>query len=153
MALTGINIDYSTICTDYNTAYLDRDNNDPQTTACMRAVVSRISEFLHALCEQFGYRLYPLNSDRAVKVAYVASNRFLFYSLEKEITLQRFVATQSNTPCSNDSEWIQKGEEGVMICNDEEGEGIYLYLEKESPLYAWVTGQLSDLSWDEVPVP
>ncbi|MDQ7060323.1 MAG: hypothetical protein Q9M43_04060 [Sulfurimonas sp.] len=36
MKKIGLIVDYSNICTDYNTAYLDRDNLDPDTSKCMK---------------------------------------------------------------------------------------------------------------------
>ena len=91
MKKIGIGIDYSNICKDYNTAYLDRDNKDPATSKCMKQVVEFTREFISEFLEHFGYKIYKLNADVSVKIDEVASNRFLFYSLEKAITLQSYV--------------------------------------------------------------
>lgn len=153
MNIVGIAIDYSNICQDYNTAYLDRDNKDPETAKCMKKVVAWTKDFLSKLCGELGYGIYPLNSDIAVKIDDVASNRFLFYSLEKEITLQSFVATKVHKQYDNATAWAAENEDGVLIQNDEEGEGIYLYMRGDSNVHSWIIDALKDFSLDEVPLP
>ena len=91
MKKIGIGIDYSNICKDYNTSYLDRDNTDPATKKCMKQVLAWTQEFLSELLENFGYKMHHLHSATPVKIDDIASKRFLFYSLEKEITLQSYV--------------------------------------------------------------
>jgi len=151
--MTGIGIDYSNICKDYNTAYLDRDNNDRATTGCMKQVMTWSSEFLEDMLAQFGYRLFPLNADVAVTVADVASKRFLFFSLEKEITLQSFVAQKEPKAYDTPADWAEHNRGGVLIQNDEDGEGIYLYIENDSEVHRWITVRLEYFSLEEVPFP
>ena len=92
MSIKGIGIDYSNICKDYNTSYLDRDNTDPDTKKCMKKVMTWTKEFVSQLLEEFDYKLYNLSSTTPVKIDDVASKRFLFYSLEKEIVMQSYVS-------------------------------------------------------------
>ena len=150
---TGIGIDYSNICKDYNTAYLDRDNKDPETSRCMKAVTAWTKDFLSAYLEEFGYSLYHLSSDTLVKVDDVAANRFLFYSLEKGITLQSFVVAEAYSEYANAPEWVEKSTGGTLIQNDEDGEGIYLFVEKDSNEHQWITKRLEGFSLDDAPVP
>jgi hypothetical protein len=151
MKTIGIGIDYSNICKDYNTAYLDRDNKDPETSKCMRQVVAWTREFLSELTQHFGYKIYTLNSATSVEIDEVASNRFLFYSLEKEITLQSFAVQKESITYDNITAWVMDNNDGLVIQNDEDGEGIYLYLHENSELYQWVTYKLKDFSVDEIP--
>lgn len=151
MKKVGIGIDYSNICKDYNTAYLDRDNKDPQTSKCMKAVVAFTHALLTDLLEHFGYAIYKLNADVAVKIDEVASNRFLFYSLEKAITLQSYVIQKEYVAYESLTVWEQQSSEGVLIQNDEDGEGIYLYMNENAPEYQWIMEKLNDFSLDEVP--
>lgn len=151
MSKIGIGIDYSNICKDYNTAYLDRDNKDPETAKCMRAVVTWMRQFLLDLVDTFDYQIFPLNDDAAVKIDDVASNRFLFYSLEKEITLQSFVVQKAYVRVDGLAAWGDSSCDGCLIQNDEDGEGVYLYFDKNGPLEAWIRERLEDFSIDEVP--
>jgi len=151
MNKTGIGIDYSNICTDYNTAYLDRDNKDPKTSKCMKSVVAWTHEFLTELLEHFGYSIYRLSSSVPVKRDEVASNRFLFFSLEKGITLQSYVVQKEYVEYESLSSWAEENREGLLIQNDEDGEGIYLYFDENSPVQQWVTKRLEAFSLDEVP--
>lgn len=153
MKKIGIGIDYSNICKGYNTAYLDRDNKDPATAKCMQQVVAWLNGLLSEFLETFGYNIYHLSSDAPVKVEEVASNRFLFYSLEKDITLQSYVMQKSYIPYDNSSAWVEESHEGVLIQNDEDGEGIYLYCNENSEEYRWMTQQLEAFSLDEVAAP
>ena len=151
MKKIGIGIDYSNICKDYNTAYLDRDNKDPQTSKCMKAVVEFTRELISDLMEKFGYNIYKLNADVSVKIDEVASNRFLFYSLEKAITLQSYVIQKEYTAYESLTAWEEESSEGILIQNDEDGEGIYLYMNENAPEYHWLLEKLNALSLDEVP--
>lgn len=151
MKTIGIGIDYSNICKDYNTAYLDRDNTDPATNKCMGQVLHWTKMFLSDLLEHFDYRLYPLNSTSVVKVDEVAAKRFLFYSLEKEITLQSFVIDQDHRGYDNATAWQRANSTGVLIQNDEEGEGLYLYLTENSDLHKWISNKLKDFVLEDVP--
>jgi hypothetical protein len=150
MSIVGIGVDYSNICKDYNTAYLDRDNKDPATKKCMMSIVDWCSGFLTRLTEKFGYNLYNLINDDAVAIKEIASNRFLFYSLEKEIMLQSFVADKSYKVCNNDADWKVQNKEGLLIKNDEEGEGIYLLCIENSELHKWLKEDLKEFTLDEV---
>jgi hypothetical protein len=150
MKKTGIGIDYSNICKNYNTAYLDRDNKDPETSKCMKAVVAWTHEFLSELCECFGYRVFRLNSSVSVSVDEVASNRFLFFSLEKGITLQSYVIQKAYVEYDALTAWAEQSD-GILVQNDEDGEGIYLYLNENSKEHQWITDKLKGFSLDEVP--
>ncbi len=150
MNKTGIGIDYSNICKDYNTAYLDRDNKDPKTSKCMKAVVAWTHEFLSELCEEFGYKVFRLNSSVTATIEEVASNRFLFFSLEKGITLQSYVIQQEYVEYESIAAWGDKSE-GILIQNDEDGEGVYFYLNEGSKAHEWITAKLESFSLDEVP--
>ena len=151
MNKVGIGIDYSNICKDYNTAYLDRDNKDPQTSKCMKSVVAFTKELLSEFLESFGYKIYKLNTDVPVKIDEVASNRFLFYSLEKAITLQSYVIQKEYVAYDSLSTWEDESSEGVLIQNDEDGEGIYLYMNENSKEYQWLIDRLKEFSLDEIP--
>lgn len=151
MKKIGIGIDYSNICKDYNTAYLDRDNKDPKTSKCMREVVNFTSTFITDFLETFGYRIFKLNVDVPVKIDEVASNRFLFYSLEKAITLQSYVMQQEYKEYGSLTDWENKNSEGILIQNDEDGEGVYLYMNENSKEYEWVVEKLKAFSLDDVP--
>ena len=83
MKKIGISIDYSNICKDYNTSYLDRDNLDPATSKCMKQVLSWSKGFLSDLLESLDATLHHLSSPTLVKIEDVAAKRFLFYSQKK----------------------------------------------------------------------
>ena len=151
MSKVGIGIDYSNICKDYNTAYLDRDNKDPQTSKCMKSVVAFTNKLLTDFTENFGYKIYKLNVEMDVNIDEVASNRFLFYSLEKAITLQSYVIQKDFKAYDSLTAWENENSEGLLIQNDEDGEGIYLFMDENSKEYQWLTEKLADISLDEVP--
>lgn len=153
MKKIGIGIDYSNICKDYNTAYLDRDNKDPATTKCMREVLAWANGFLSDFLEQFGYNMYHLHSSSPVKIEEIASKRFLFYSLEKEITLQSYVLQKAYVEYASIFAWENGNNEGILIQNDEDGEGIYLYMVENSKEHQWIVEKLKDFSLEEVPFP
>ena len=150
MQKTGIGIDYSNICKNYNTAYLDRDNKDPETSRCMKAVVKWTNEFLTKLLEEFGYQIHYLSNDTPVTIDDVAANRFLFYSLEKEITLQGYAIQKEYIEYGSVTAWAKQSSEGILIHNDEDGQGIYLYFEKDSKEEQWIMDTLKKFSIDEV---
>jgi len=150
MKKVGIGIDYSNICKDYNTSYLDRDNTDPATKKCMKQVLAWAQDFLSELLENFGYKIHHLHSSTPVNVEDVASKRFLFYSLEKEITLQSYVIQKQYVEYESLTAWEIENSEGILIQNDEDGEGIYLYFNENSREYQWVADKLKDFSLDEV---
>jgi hypothetical protein len=151
MKKVGIGIDYSNICKDYNTSYLDRDNTDPATKKCMKQVLAWTQDFLSEFLESFGYQIHHLHSSTPVKVEDVASKRFLFYSLEKEITLQSYVIQKEYVEYESLAAWEMQNIEGILIQNDDDGEGIYLYVNENSIEYQWITEKLKDLSLDDVP--
>ena len=149
----GIGIDYSNICKDYNTSYLDRDNTDPATKKCMKQVLTWTKDFLSDFLENFKYNMYHLHSESPVKIEEIASKRFLFYSLEKEITLQNYVLKKEYVQYQSLAAWQIEAEAGILISNDEDGEGIYIYSNENSSEYQWITNKLKDFSLEEVPFP
>ena len=151
MKKVGIGIDYSNICKDYNTSYLDRDNKDPATTKCMKQVLTWTQGFLSELLEHFGYTIHHLHSATPVKIEDVASKRFLFYSLEKEITLQSYVIQKSYVEYGSLSAWELESQESILIQNEEDGGGIFLYFNENSPEHQWILDKLKAFSLDEVP--
>ena len=151
MKKVGIGIDYSNICKDYNTSYLDRDNTDPATKKCMKEVLAWSQGFLSELLENFGYTLHHLHSSTPVQIEDIASKRFLFYSLEKEITLQSYVIQTEYVEYGSLTAWENESSEGILIQNDEDGEGVYLYFNEDSKEHQWITDKLKDFSLDEVP--
>jgi len=153
MAKIGIGIDYSNICKDYNTSYLDRDNTDPATKKCMKQVLTWTQAFLTELLEHFGYNMYHLHSANSVKLEEIASKRFLFYSLEKEITLQSYVLQKEYVEYNSLAHWQTQSNESILISNDEDGEGVYFYLNENSNEYEWITNKLNNFALDEVPFP
>ena len=151
MKKIGIGIDYSNICKDYNTSYLDRDNTDPATKKCMKQVLAWTQEFLSEFLERFGYKMHHLHSATPVKIDDIASKRFLFYSLEKEITLQSYVIQKEYVEYESLAAWENENSEGILIQNDEDGEGVYLYLNENSREYQWIIDKLENFSLDDVP--
>ena len=151
MKKIGIGIDYSNICKDYNTSYLDRDNLDPATSKCMKQVLSWTKELLSELVENFGYKLHNLSSDTPVTIDDVASKRFLFYSLEKEITLQSYVLQKEYIEYGSLAAWELESEDSILVKNDEDGGSIYFFVTEKSKEQQWIINQLQDLSLDEVP--
>lgn len=151
MKIIGIEIDYSNICKDYNTVYLDRDNTDPATKKCMKQVLTWSKEFLSELLDNVGGNLHNLSSSTPVKVDDVASKRFLFYSLEKEITLQSYVIHKEYTKYDSLTAWELDNNDSILIQNDEDGGGICLYFNEDSDALKWIKNRLKDFSLDEVP--
>jgi len=150
MKIIGIGLDHSNICTDYNTVYLDRDNNDPETLKCMTRVLQFYEAFFTALSKEFGYRLYRLNHDVILPQKEMVKKRFFFYSLEKEITMQTFLLQSESTIYTNIDAWSQETKHSLLIQNDEEGEGVYFYCEENSPVYVWLKEKLSAYSLDDM---
>ncbi|MFT5659552.1 MAG: hypothetical protein ACI9TV_000173 [Sulfurimonas sp.] len=151
MKKIGISIDYSNICKDYNTAYLDRDNLDPATSKCMKQVLSWSKVFLSALLENLDSSIHNLSSSTLVKVEDVASKRFLFYSLEKEITLQSYVIQKEYIEYESLSAWESETNDSILVRNDEDGGCIYIYFNENSSVRQWIENKLEDFSLDEVP--
>jgi len=151
MKKIGIGIDYSNICKDYNTSYLDRDNTDPATKKCMKQVLSWTNGFLSELLEHFGYKLHNLSSDTPLKLDDVASKRFLFYSLEKEIMLQSYVLQKEYVEYESLAAWELEGKDSVLIKNDEDGGAVYFFANEDSGVHQWIRDKLQNFSLDEVP--
>jgi len=151
MKKIGIGIDYSNICKDYNTVYLDRDNKDPATTKCMRQVLSWFDSFLLELLEKFDYQIHYLSSTTPVKVSDIAAKRFLFYSLEKEIMLQSYVIQKEYCEYNVLATWELEGSDSILVQNDEDGGGITLFVSEDSKEYHWIMEKLNEFSLDEVP--
>lgn len=150
MSIVGIAVDYSNICKDYNTSYLDRDNTDPATKKCMKQVLTWSKEFLSDLLEECGCNLYNLSSATPVKVDDVASKRFLFYSLEKEIMLQNYVVAKEYVEYESLSAWEANNHDSILIKNDKDGGEISLYMNKNSQVHKWILKKLEKFSLDEV---
>ncbi len=153
MKKAGIGVDYSNICKDYNTAYLDRDNKDPATSKCMKSVVAWMEKLLGSAMEHFGFELCKLSTDVKVKIDEVASNRFLFYSLEKEITLQSYLLQTQFIDYEGVSDWENRSEHGFLIQNGEDGEGVYFYFNEGSEEENWLKDYLAGLSLEEMDSP
>ena len=153
MSKIGIGIDYSNVCKNYNTMYLDRDNNDRATIACMSSILRWGNEFFSALLNHFGYQLYSFNGGNTVTLEEMISKRFLFYSLEKEITLQSFIVHNQSASYNNFSEWEMLSDNGIVVQNDEEGSGIYLYTDEGSAEHLWITEALKEFTLEERPLP
>ncbi|MDF1875108.1 hypothetical protein JHD48_05125 [Sulfurimonas sp. SAG-AH-194-I05] len=151
MKKIGIGIDYSNICKDYNTSYLDRDNTDPATKKCMKKVMVWTNDFLSDLLKDFDYNLHNLTSTSLVSVENLASKRFLFYSLEKEITIQNYIAQKEYKEYKGLISWEQEENDAILIKNDEDGGAIYFYFNEDSRVKEWISTKLADFSLDEVP--
>jgi len=150
MKKVGIGVDYSNICKDYNTSYLDRDNLDPATKKCMKQVLTFSKDFLSEALEHFGYTLHHLSSATPVKIEDVSSKRFLFYSLEKEITLQSYVMYNEYVEYESLAAWEANTNNSILIKNDEDGGSIYFFFNEESNVGEWISTKLKDFSLDEV---
>ncbi len=150
MSIVGIGIDYSNICKDYNTAYLDRDNNDPATKKCMKSVLTWSKNFLSELLDTFEYKLHNLSSSSPVKVDDVAAKRFLFYSLEKEITLQSYVIAKEYVEYESLAAWQDDNHGSILIRNDEDGGEVSIFVDENSKEHQWILEYLKEFSLDEV---
>ena len=153
MKKIGLGLDYNNICKDYNTVYLDRDNNDMETVACMRKVLDWFNEFFTDFLKTFDYELYRMNNDTSVALGELVKKRFFFYSLEKEIMAQTFLLQKEKISYDNLAEWSQSADESLMIQNDDEGEGVYFYFDENSEIHKWLVAKLSDCSLDDIPFP
>ena len=150
MKKIGIGIDYSNICKDYNTVYLDRDNTDPATKKCMKQVLTWTKDFISEVLKSFEYNMYSLNSPITVDVDDIASKRFLFYSLEKEITLQSYVMQKEYIQYNGLSAWEVESENSILVQNDEDGGAIYFFANEDSEVLPWIKNKLQNFSLDEV---
>ena len=150
MKKIGIGIDYSNICKDYNTSYLDRDNTDPATKKCMKQVLTWTNKFISELLESTEGKLHNLSSSSPVNIDNVASKRFLFYSLEKEITLQSYVIQKEYVEYESLSAWELDTNDSILVQNDEDGGAIYFYFNENSSVQEWIKNKLENFSLDEV---
>ena len=150
MKKVGIGIDYSNICKDYNTVYLDRDNTDPATKKCMKQVLTWSHDFLSELLESFESSIHNLSSAVPVKIDDVASKRFLFYSLEKEIMLQSYVVQKAYVEYESLTAWELASDDSILIQNDEDGGSIFFFVNENSKVHEWITNKLQNFSLDEV---
>lgn len=151
MKKIGICIDYGNICTNYNTVYLDRDNNDPDTVDCMNKVMRWLKPFLTEFMETFEYGIYRFNHEPVLKLDEIVKKRFLFYSLEKELTAQTFVLQKKYTEYESLVQWATNAKDSLLIRNDDEGEGMYFYFEEHSTVHKWLKDKVGEKTWDEVP--
>ena len=151
METIGIGIDYSNICKDYNTAYLDRDNKDPATVQCMRKILAWLDELLGEVIEKFDFKVYRPNNKPEVPLNELVSKRFLFYSLGKEITLQTYILHNENTYYATLPQWADESKESLLIQNVDEGEGIHFFMPKDSKIHQWLLERLKGFSLDEIP--
>lgn len=151
MKKIGIGIDYSNICKDYNTVYLDRDNTDKETSICMTKVVDWLKAFLSEILETFEYKIYRMNQNSAVSIDDVAHRRFLFYSLEKAMIAQTFILQSEPVFYDSLTQWSANSQDSLLIQNDDEGEGIFFYFNEDSKIHHWLKNKLKDFSLDEVP--
>ena len=150
MKKIGLGLDYSNICKDYNTVYLDRDNDDPATMKCMRSVLAWLEALFGEITHTFDYKAYRLNHQPPVELSQIASKRFLFYSLEKEITLQSYILHNEPHHYTTLAQWEALSENSLLIKNDEEGEGLLFYFEENSKIHLWMVERLKAYSLDEI---
>ena len=150
MKKVGIGIDYSNICKDYNTMYLDRDNTDPATKNCMKKVMAWITDFLAEVQASFNYKIYRTNNDSVLDIEEIARKRFLFYSLEKEMLAQTFILESEHIHYDTLSEWEADKKENLLIQNDDEGEGLYFYFNEGSQTQKWLLEKLQGFSIENV---
>ena len=80
----------------------------------------------------------------------IASKRFLFYSLEKEITLQSYVIQKEYVEYDGLAAWELEGEESILVQNDEDGGAIYFFADEDSQILPWIRNKLHNFSLDEV---
>ena len=153
MKKIGLGLDFSNICRDYNTAFLDRDNDDPATVACMRKVLKWFDVFLTDLQGHFEYKMYRMNQNDSLALKEIVQNRFFFYSLEKEMIMQTFVMQKEAVTYNGLEHWSKNAQDSLLIQNDDEGEGVYFYVEKDSDIHMWLLKKLDDCSLDEIPFP
>lgn len=152
MKKIGLGLDYNNICKNYNTVYLDRDNDDRATVTCMKEVLVWSKALFSELLEAFEYNLYRMNYDIPLDLGEIVQKRFFFYSLEKEIIAQTFILQKDNKIYGSLKDWSSQESEGVVIQNDDEGEGMYLYCNEGSAVHQWLMERLSDCSLDDIPL-
>ena len=151
MKKIGIWIDFGNICDDYNTVYLDRDNTDRETFACMTKVMQWFNAFVTELSTTFESGIYRMDHDALLGLSEMVRKRFFFYSLEKEIIAQTFILRSDTLKYTSLNEWAKGNDDSLVLQNDEGGEGISLYFTKDSKMHTWIKDRLKDFSWDEIP--
>jgi hypothetical protein len=92
-----------------------------------------------------------MNQDTEVELNQIVKKRFFFYSLEKEILAQTFVMQKKGIAYNGLNDWGKNATDSMLIQNDEEGEGIYFYVEENSKIHTWLINKLSDCTLDDVP--
>ena len=117
----------------------------------MKQVLTWTKEFLSKLLESYEGQLHNLSSSIPVKIDDVASKRFLFYSLEKEITLQSYVIQKEYVEYESLTAWELETNDNILIQNDEDGGSIYFFVNENSSEHQWITDKLKNFSLDEVP--
>lgn len=150
MSIIGIGIDYSNICKDYNTVYLDRDNTDPATSKCMKQVLVWTKKFVSDFLENFEYQVHNFSSSVPATIEDIASKRFLFYSLEKEIMLQSYVIDNKYIEYGSLSAWEENNNDSILVKNDEDGGLISFFVNENSKSHLWLMNKLKDFSIDEI---
>lgn len=151
MKKIGFSVDYSNICKDYNTVYLDRDNKDPATSKCMKKVLEWSSKLITDFLSNFDYTIYNASSGVIASVDDISSKRFLFYSLEKEIMLQGYIVAKEHIEYSSLKLWEQSANDTILIQNDEDGSCLYFYFNEGSKEGEWLHESLKNFTLDEVP--
>ncbi|CAA6804297.1 MAG: Unknown protein [uncultured Sulfurovum sp.] len=151
MKKIGLGLDYNNICKDYNTVYLDRDNNDRETVKCMKSVMDWFNKLLSELMQTFNYNIYRMNQNTALELKEIVQKRFFFYSLEKEMILQTFILQTEAISFDSPAHWAKNTENTLLIKNDDEGEGVYFYFNEDSEVHKWLLEKLREHSLDEVP--
>lgn len=132
-----LSLEFSTICTNYNTSYLDRDNDDPGTMQCMRKVLRFTEDLLEKFLNEFDFKIFMANTQTPVSIADVVTKRFLFYSLEKEITLQNYSLQKKYFSYNNIDQWLEQNEDGLLLQNDEDGQCLIIYVVENSEVHNW----------------
>lgn len=116
----------------------------------MRQVLAWTEGFVGALLEAFDYKIFNLSSDVKVDIDDVASKRFLFYSLEKEITLQSYVFNKEYKKYEGAASWEMDETGGVLVQNDPDGGCLTFYTSLNAAELIWMREQLKEFSLDEV---
>jgi len=110
-----------------------------------------LNPLLSELLETFDYGIYRVNHDILLKLEDIVQKRFLFYSLEKELTAQTFIIQKEAVAYPSLIKWAEEDKDGLVIQNDDEGEGIYFYATEGSAVHTWLLEKLSMYSVDEIP--
>lgn len=116
----------------------------------MKSVLTWSKNFLSELLDTFEYKLHNLSSSSPVKVDDVAAKRFLFYSLEKEITLQSYVIAKEYVEYESLAAWQDDNHGSILIRNDEDGGEVSIFVDENSKEHQWILEYLKEFSLDEV---